>query len=220
MDTKVQFGDWLVRGFEIYKKNLGTLVAAGLIFWLLSLVSVFLLLGPMMAGMILIILPLVDGSREKADMSTLFKGFDYFGQAFLLVLIWMLLALVPFIVMGLLIPVVGQMLVGSFAVMIMALAMFHVVHRNMQFWPASLAALRVLGKHFWPLWGYMLVAQLVAGTGAILLGIGQFITIPIFYCMAAVAYVELCKEESQQEESPAPPTDAPPSVSATPEHGQ
>ncbi|MBW2202607.1 MAG: hypothetical protein JRF52_00565, partial [Deltaproteobacteria bacterium] len=87
-EVEVKFGEWIEKGFNLYKENFGILVLASLIAVVLSMVTVGVLAGPMAAGVILITLGLADKKEPKPEVGTLFKGFEYFLDSFLFVILW------------------------------------------------------------------------------------------------------------------------------------
>ena len=77
------FGDWIKEGFDLYKDNLGLLILASLIAFLLSVVSLGILSGPMSAGLISILLRLRDGDPTPPAVGDVFQGFQFFLPSFL-----------------------------------------------------------------------------------------------------------------------------------------
>ena len=65
--VEVKFSEWIERGFNLYKANFGTLVLASLIAWALSCVTVGILAGPMLAGLLLITLGLFDKKNQNRN---------------------------------------------------------------------------------------------------------------------------------------------------------
>ena len=74
--VEVKFGDWIQAGFNLWKDNLALLIVAALIAILLSCVTVGILAGPMMAGLIMISLALVDKKEPKPQSGDVFQGFQ------------------------------------------------------------------------------------------------------------------------------------------------
>lgn len=187
---EVKFGEWIQAGFDLYKDNAGVLILATLVAVLLSAVTFGILAGPMLAGMVLIVLKLIDRSEPKPDLNTLFKGFDYFLNTFLFVLVWGLISIVVSTVLQF-IPCVGQVLVVFYAYALMAALMFAfflMVEKKMDFWPASMESWNRVKTNFWPFLGLAVLANLIGCIGAVLCGIGAIITMPMQYCILGVAY--------------------------------
>ena len=51
-EVEVKFGEWIEKGFNLYKENFGILVLASLIAVVLSTLTVGVLAGPMFAGVV------------------------------------------------------------------------------------------------------------------------------------------------------------------------
>ncbi len=61
MDTKeVKFGEWMSQSFDLFKENIGALILISLVAQLLTGISSGILTGPMLAGLALVTLQLVD----------------------------------------------------------------------------------------------------------------------------------------------------------------
>ena len=82
-NTQVRFSQWIEEGFNLYKDNFKTLVLAAIFVVVISTVTAFILAGPMLAGLALLILGLRDKKEPKPEAGRVFKGFDYFVPAFL-----------------------------------------------------------------------------------------------------------------------------------------
>ena len=86
--TNVKLGEWIETGFNLYKNNYTTLVLAALIALILSTVTIGILTGPMIAGLIIITLQLLRKTEPKPEAGAVFKGFSYFLPSFLFTIIW------------------------------------------------------------------------------------------------------------------------------------
>jgi len=149
-----------------------------------------ILAGPMFAGLFLITLGLLDKKEPKPDIGTVFKGFDYFLNAFLFWLVWGVLV---FVAVGLLslIACVGQLLSVILIIALKTLlmfALFLIVDRRMEFWPASMESIRRVKGSFFPLLGFMVIVMVIGMVGTIACGIGVVVTLPIALCCVTVAY--------------------------------
>ncbi len=74
--VQVKFGEWIESGFNLYKNNFVILVLASLVAVILSVVTFFVLAGPMIAGFLLITMALFDNQEPKPEVGDLFKGFN------------------------------------------------------------------------------------------------------------------------------------------------
>jgi hypothetical protein len=203
MATEVKFGDWIGRGFDIYKQNLGLLVLSSLVATLVSVVSLGILGGPMMAGMILITLHLVDGKPGKPEVGWVFQGFSYFLQTFLLFLVWgaILFGISMLLNMIICVGSLAAMVINYVMNALLCLAVFLVVDRRMAFWPASMLSMQTVKTSLWPMVGYVIVAGLIGAVGLVACGIGIFFTIPITTVLLTIAYRAFFPAEGQATES-------------------
>jgi uncharacterized membrane protein len=189
-DVEVKFGEWIEQGFNLYKENFGTLVLASLIAVVLSAVSVGVLAGPMFAGMLLITFGMLDKKESKPEVGMLFKGFDYFLNSFLFVIIWGIALFLVSIIVGW-VPCIGQ-LASLFVVFaahaLLMFGLFLIVDRGREFWPASVESFNKVKPNFWPFLGFSVVSNIIGSIGAIACGIGVVFTLPIQACILTVAY--------------------------------
>ncbi|MBU4366142.1 MAG: hypothetical protein KKF10_03325 [Verrucomicrobia bacterium] len=185
----VKFGEWIQQGWELYKANIGIWIVASLLVIVISVATLGILSGPMMAGMAWMALVLVDRKEPKPQMGDVFKGFDYFLQSFLFYLVWGVIMLaVSFVT---LIPCIGTLVVIVVSIALntaLMFGLFLIVDKKMEFWPASMLSLNVVKPNFFPLLGLLVVAGLIGQVGSIACGIGVIVTMPITVCILAVAY--------------------------------
>ncbi len=213
----VKFGIWIEEGFNLYKDNFGPLVLASLLAILLSSVSFGILTGPMMAGLVLVTLDIVDRKQPQPSGGEVFRGFDYFLNSFLFFLVWGLI-----IGLGIAILTVvfclGLVLAAPIIYVAQAFLMFGlflIVDRKMDFWPASMKSINTVKTNFWPFLGVSIVAGLIGSLGGIACGIGVIFTLPIQVCIVAVAYrdvfdgVRLIVEPAEPPPIPKPPPEQP-----------
>jgi len=189
----VKFGEWIEAGFSLYKENFVVLVLANLIAAILSAVTLGILAGPMFAGLIIIILACLDKKEPKAEIGDIFKGFDFFLDSFLFVIIWGAISIVITLLLNF-IPCAGQVLsmfVGIIISTIIMFGIFLIVDRKMNFWPASMASINLVKTNFFPFAGLVIVATVLGYIGGLACGIGIIITMPIGACILAVAYRNL-----------------------------
>jgi len=181
--AEVKFGEWFEKGFNLYKENLGILVLASLIALVISAVTIGILAGPMLAGIILITLRLFDKTEPKPEVGNVFKGFDYFLNSLLFVVVWGAAVLVVSLILAL-IPCVGQLASLCVVYVVQAFLMFGlflIVDKHMEFWPASMESFNIVKTNFWPFLGLSVVASMA-------------LTAPIQVCILTVAYRDVFSE--------------------------
>ncbi len=209
---EVKFGEWIENGFNLYKENFGILVLASLIAGILSVVTLGILAGPMMAGFLLITLRLFDKQEPKPEVGDVFKGFEYFLNSFLFILVWAVVLIVVSFLLGL-VPCVGPFASVFVVYVIQSFLMFGlflIVDEQMEFWPASMESFERVKTNFWPFLGLFAVSSIIASIGAIACGIGVFLTVPIQACILTVAYRDIFSGVSTPavtEETPPQETD-------------
>ena len=192
----VKIGKWLEEGFTLYKNNFKTLVLAAIIGLVLSTVSIGILAGPMIAGLIIITLQLIRKEDPKPEAGAIFRGFSYFLNSFLFTVVWGIVIVVGSLMLGWF-PVIGQLLSLFFVYAAQAFLMFGlflIVDKQMNFWPASRESIHVVKTNFWPFFGLAAIASIIGSIGALAFGIGVVLTIPIQICILAVAYHEIFDE--------------------------
>ncbi len=213
---EVKFGEWIEKGFNLYKDNWLLLSLATLVAYLLSMLTIGILAGPLWAGMIMIIFALMDKREPKPEVGDVFKGFSLFLQTFLYVLVTGVGVGVAIMLLNL-IPCLGSLLGMALAFAVGAatlFSMFLIVDRKMEFWPAIMASYEVVKGNFWPFLGFSIVVGLIAQAGFMLCCVGGLATIPIAVCSVAVAYRDVFGvggviEGELIEVTPEPVVDAP-----------
>lgn len=197
MDSK--FSTWFEQGFDLYKRHFAVLVLASLIGGALSLVSLGILSGAMIAGLILIVNRLLNGGEPKPEAGDVLKGFEYFLPMLLFSLVWGI-ALFLILTILRLIPCIGPLLsfpVSFGAQVFLAFAPFLIVERKMDFWSASKASVETVRAHFLPLLGIILVASILGGLGSLFCGIGLVVTFPLTLCILSVVYRDVFQPRQQ-----------------------
>ena len=189
----VRFGEWIEEGFNLYKNNFSTLVLASVIALVLSTVTIGILVGPMIAGLVIITLRLLKKEQPEPDAGKVFRGFDYFLNAFLFMVVWGIAIFAGSFILAIF-PCIGQLLSLFLVYAAQAFLMFGIfliVDKQMNFWPASMESIQTVKTNFWPFFGLSTVASIIGSVGAIAFGIGIVLTIPIQICILAVAYRDI-----------------------------
>jgi len=211
-DVANKFGDWIKEGFDIYKNNLGVLILSSLIAFLLSMVTLGVLSGPMSAGMILIVQKLRDGKQPPPVAGDVFQGFQYFLPSFLFCIVWGAILFVAILILSF-VPCLGQLLsicISLAAAAFLMFGLFLIVEQKMDFWPASMASIEKVKPAFFPLLGLALVAGILGQIGALACGIGVFVTMPIYFTILSVTYRDVFSGGAAIAEAKAPAAAPPP----------
>lgn len=204
--VEVKFGEWIEKGFGLYKRNIILLILATFIALVLSAASLGILAGPMAVGLYLITLGLLDGKEPKPEVGDLFKGFAFFLNSLLFFIVWGVIIMVGYTVLRIF-PLIGDLAASVFAFAVQALlifALFLIGDQHMDFWPASMESIDKVKRNFWPFLGLIVVSSVIGGIGAIAFGIGVIVTLPIHICIITVAYRDVygpIGESGEKEES-------------------
>jgi hypothetical protein len=179
----VQIGKWIGEGWQLCKQVLWPMIGffflisliIGITFGIAAIVAV-----PLMAGMIIVPLRVLKGRPQP--FGSFFHGFRAFLPLFLYGLVAGFLIQIGMYI--LFIP-------GLYLATAWCWAMLLIIDRNMDFWPAMAASMKVVNKNFWGTLGWLFVSGLVMSLGYIACGIGMLVTIPWFVCMQIVAYKDI-----------------------------
>jgi len=190
----VKIGDAISEGWNIYKDNFGLVFLGCLITWLVSAVSCNICLGPLVCGMFMILARIVKKSEPKPEVGDVFKGFDKFLPAFLLVLVCGICYFVLQCIL-LMIPVIGWilLLIVAFAYgPILTWALMLVANRGMKWTEAVGVVLKSTfnGKFTMPIL-LGILAGIIGGAGIVACGIGVLFTMPLAVCIYAAAYEQV-----------------------------
>ncbi len=190
MQPTVDIGDVLNRAFDVYKKNLATLLLVHLLAFVIGAATVGLLAGPMMAGVAMVVLAFVDRKEPAPSIGDLFQGFTFFVPALIFAILYFVASIVGQTVLTLL-PVIGFPLSIAFNAALstaVMFAMFNIVDRKMDITAAITASVDMVKDNFWIFLGLNVVAGVIGSLGAFACGIGIVVTIPMYSCMVAIAY--------------------------------
>ena len=133
--TDVKFGEWIQKGFDLYKQNIGTLILVALLQIVISVLTLGVLAGPMAVGAILIVLGLHDKKTPPPQVGDIFKGFSYFVDSLLYVLVYAIVSFVGGLILAL-IPCLGSILslfYGLSLATVTMFALFNIADRKMSF---------------------------------------------------------------------------------------
>lgn len=207
MASGVRIEKWFKQGFSLYMGSAGVLILASLLAFLVSLFTLGILAGPMLAGMLMIGLRLHDKSEPAPEVGDLFKGFEYFKDAFLLALSAFILMFLVGLVLNF-IPVIGNILfyaILSLVYLVVWFAMGRVVEEGKDFWPAAQEAIEKIKPNLWLFLAYAVLVMLAGGVGSIACGVGVCLTMPLLVCSVATAYRDTWSDPSGEEEAEPPP---------------
>jgi hypothetical protein len=179
MAANVTPGRWIAMGWRIIQEDLGTFILITLIATALVLVGNFVVAGPLLTGMFIAIRRKMSAGR--ADLTDLFAGFHHFIDAFLIHVIILIFSLAA--LMLCIFPVLIVAALYPFAYLFM-------LDRKLTFWDAMESSRKFAIQD---LTGYMIFIVLLIFLnllGALMVGVGLLVTIPVSLAAITVAYKE------------------------------
>jgi membrane-anchored glycerophosphoryl diester phosphodiesterase (GDPDase) len=190
----VKIGDYISQGWQLFKKNAGGYVVFTIILILINIVVTkinesasplgtvisLVVTGPLTAGWYIVAFKqLRNRLPEFADF---FKGLNNFLPFFLLNLISGILIGLGFVLL---------ILPGIYLAVAYMFALPFAVAQRMDFWTAMEASRKLITKNWFSFFGFGLVLFLINLGGALLLGVGLLVTIPLSACAVAAAYADI-----------------------------
>lgn len=190
---EVKINEWLLEGFELYKGHISFLIMCSLVVFIFSAVTAGILAGPLLCGLILVIFRLHDNDTEGLKYGEVLRGFQFFGASVLFVLVWgcgigLAVALLNFI------PFIGQVAALAVSAAMFSLLMFGlflIVDKGLGFSAASMESINVVKSNPWPFIGFGSMTMVIGMIGSVLCGVGVVLTLPLQFCMLAIAYREI-----------------------------
>lgn len=191
---KLEIGDAISKGWDIYKGNFGLVFLASLIVSLIAGVSCNICLGPLLCGFFMVLARLARNSEPRPAVGDVFKGFNKFLHSFLLLF---LSGIGIFIINCILmiIPIIGWVLLFVLAWVygpLIMWALMLVANRDMK-WTEALGLViksTFNGSFMMPIL-LGILAGIIGGVGVVLCGIGILFTIPLSFCIYAAAYEQV-----------------------------
>ena len=182
----------LGRGWDlVFSKEFWPIIGVSTLTWLTFMASSMcyasiVVGGPILGGMDLYFLKKIRG--EEATLNTAFSGFNIaFSQLFLVYIVTALISTVGFFFC--VIPGIYLAVAYSFGKAL-------VIDKRLEFWDAMECSRKVVTKHWFPIFGLMIVGGLFMMLGMIALLIGVFIAMPIFNAALMYAYEDIFNPKS------------------------
>ena len=143
-------------------------------------VASFAVSTPLLMGNFIVSAKLLHG--QTPEFRDFFAGFQYFLPLLLLSLVAGL-----FIGIGTLLLVIP----GLYLLVAYMFASYLVVDRRLDFWPAMELSRRTVNPRWFGYFAFALLVVLLNLAGAIALGVGLLVTIPLSFCAVTAAYADL-----------------------------
>lgn len=181
----MDIGKAISRAFDVLFKNVVVLAVAMFLALFIGAITIGILMGPLMAGMVFICLKLLRG--EKAEIGDVFSKFDKFVPALILFIIYGLVSCLFMIpVLGTLLGIVAGPLLSAAAVF----GLCGIVDRNLDFGQTLKEAIDRIKVKPLETWLAGLLFGVLSGVGFIACGIGVFVTLPLSALGMTIIYLE------------------------------
>jgi hypothetical protein len=196
-DYRISIGDCIGRAFELVRRDFWFIVGAsfvagligggGVIVPYLSAVASLIVAGPMMGGLSALCLKKIRG--QAATFGDIFLGFGLsFGSLLGAYLVCMLLTTV-----GLFLCI----LPGIYLAVSWVFTIPLVIDKRMGFWEAMELSRKVVGKHWWKIFGFVLVLALLGIAGLLVCIVGVFVACAICQIALLYAYEDIFHSRSE-----------------------
>ena len=186
-NASVDIGDAISRGWQLVMDHMGILVGGSLLAWVVTLalgcvpIVGWILSMVLVGGLYLFFIRRIRG--ENVEIGDVFSGFSlaFAPLALAGLLTWLLttIGLILCILPGI------YLLVGY--VFVPAL----VIDKKLDFWPAMEVSRQVVQKHWWTIFGLLLVLALIVIAGFIACLVGVIIAAPVATAALMYAYEDL-----------------------------
>lgn len=205
---RVEIGRWLADGWRIIQPDLGVFALATLLTIILSGCSIYVVLGPMYCGLLMLCYRRMSGIH--VEVGNVFDGFNRFGWSLLALLLIVVavygatfVAMIPMLLAAFLAPQDGALQIGAailYYVLAFAAQAFvygatffvfpHIAARNVNPIEALGASWHVFRRNM-PMFTLAgLVFSLIASLSFLLLCVGALIGIPWMVAASAQAYAD------------------------------
>jgi len=190
----VKIGEYLQRGWQIMQQNLGGFLGFTVVLILISLIPTIFpqRLVPLASLIVNIISPILMAGyfivafkilkQQLVSFNDFFQGFNNFLAIFLTSLLVGIFVAIGFVLL---------ILPGIYLLVAYTFAIPFVVGRRFDFWEAMESSRKVITKNWFSFFAFVIVLILLNMVGALLLGIGLLITIPLSYCAIAAAFDDI-----------------------------
>ena len=183
-----QIGELIGQSWNIFSKNIGLLVGAIVLMYIIIILGNWLtfglagivLQGPLMLGFVALVMGLIRG--QAVEFNVFFSGFQRFLPAFMANLLISI-----FTAIGVMLCVIP----GLFVSLIYMLTFFYMFDKQLDFWPAMEASRQKIMSSLGPwilLWLILVVLNIV---GMLVCFIGLLVTGPMSLIILGLAYAQV-----------------------------
>ncbi|MGO9587745.1 MAG: protein kinase domain-containing protein [Limisphaerales bacterium] len=185
-DYTLDIGRCLQRGWVLVRGDFWPVVGVTALVRLLQIAALsacigLVFLAPLMGGLCLYFLKKIRG--EPAGAGTAFSGFSRaFLPLFLASLVMALLTTAGFFC--LILPGIYLMVGWTFTLVL-------VIDKRLGFWPAMRLSRKTVSKHWWKVFGFIIVLSLIKMAGMLVFVVGSLLTAPVALAALMYAYEDI-----------------------------
>lgn len=183
-------GDYFRTGWELFKQYPGGFIGFFLIYMVIALILhlipilgwlLFFAVSPaLIIGNFIVSAKLLQ--RQTPGFRDFFAGFHFFLPLFLLSLVTAIL-----IAIGLALLIIP----GIYLIVAYLFASCLVIDRRLDFWPAMELSRRTVNPLWFGIFTFVLLLTVINLVGALFMGLGLLVTVPLSYCALTAAYADL-----------------------------
>jgi len=189
-DYRIGIGECISRGWKLVMQNFwllvgasflaGVIITGAFIPYLGFLISI-VVAGPMIGGVFLLYLRKIRG--EPVIFGDMFAGFGpSFGSLFAAHVVSMILVLLGLILF---------ILPGIYLLVSWTFALPLIIDRKMDFWEAMELSRKMVTKHWWKMFGLVIVLMLLGLAGLVVFFVGVFVAAAVGQAALAHAYEDI-----------------------------
>jgi uncharacterized membrane protein len=189
----IDIGRAVSRGWALVRDNLGVLIGATALGWIITLGVAWVPVLGWAVGIVLVGgLDYMFIRRIRGDAVQVGDVFAGFNLAFVhLTLAGLVKALLTSL--GFMLCILPGIYLGVGYVFALPL----VIDKKMEFWPAMEVSRRVVHRHWWSTFALVIVLALIACAGFLVCIVGAFVTIPVASASLMYVYEDLFGPEGQ-----------------------
>jgi hypothetical protein len=183
----IDIGSAVSRGWALVRDNMGLLIGASVLGWLITIGLAFVPVVGWVVGFVLLggldymIIRRIRG--EAVQIGDLFAGFNlaFLHLALAGLVKWLLTSL------GFMLCI----LPGIYLAVAYVFALPLVIDKKMEFWPAMEVSRQVVHRHWWSIFALVIVLWIIACVGFLACFVGALVSIPVASAALMYAYEDL-----------------------------
>jgi hypothetical protein len=208
----IDIGSAVSRGWALVRDNMGLLIGASVLGWLITIGLAFVPVVGWVVGFVLLggldymIIRRIRG--EAVQIGDVFAGFNlaFLHLALAGLVKWLLTSL------GFMLCI----LPGIYLAVAYVFALPLVIDKKMEFWPAMEVSRQVVHRHWWSIFALGIVLWIIACVGFLVCFVGALVTIPVASAALMYVYEDLFGPEGRAPDAGPSETGSAPAVAPSP----